>query len=120
MAGGYVGSIFSGLASDKAYHSFIRVGLIDADGVCVPVGDAQGWGACGGGGEIGTVYTAENIFQAFVVRIIRVNHCNRWRTQRFIVEGTILVIYCQNLMSIYLCYIVENLALDDSCIYISS
>ena len=48
MTGGYVGSILSWLASDKAYHSFVRVGLVDANGVRVPVGDAEGWGACGG------------------------------------------------------------------------
>ena len=52
MAGRYVGSIFSGLASYKAYNSFVRVGFVDADGVRVPVGGAQGWGACGGGDEL--------------------------------------------------------------------
>ena len=52
MTGGYVGSILSWLASDKAYHSFVWIGLVDTDGVCVPVGDAQGWGASAGGNKI--------------------------------------------------------------------
>ena len=51
MAGRYVGSIFSGLASYKAYNSFVRVGFVDADGIGIPVGGAEGWGACGGGDE---------------------------------------------------------------------
>ena len=45
MAGGYVGSILSGLASDKAYDAFVWIGLVDADGVRVPVGGAESWGA---------------------------------------------------------------------------
>ena len=48
MAGRYVGSIFSGLASYKAYNSFVRVGLVDADGVGVPVGGAEGWSGFAG------------------------------------------------------------------------
>ena len=52
MTGGYVGSILSWLASDKAYHAFVWVGLVDADGVRVPVGGAEGWGACCGGDEL--------------------------------------------------------------------
>ena len=51
MTGGYVGSILSWLASDKTCDAFIRIGFVDANGVRVPVGGAQGWGACGGGDE---------------------------------------------------------------------
>ena len=51
MTGGYVGSILSWLASNKTYNSFVQVGFVDANGVRVPVGGAQGWGACGGGDE---------------------------------------------------------------------
>ena len=51
MAGGYVGSILSWLTAYKTYHPFIWVGLVDTDGVRVPVGDAEVWGACGGGGK---------------------------------------------------------------------
>ena len=52
MTGINVGSILAGLTSYKACHAFIRVGLVDANRVGIPVGDAQGWGACGGGNEI--------------------------------------------------------------------
>ena len=52
MTRGYVDSILSWLTANKAYDAFIRVGFVDADGVCVPVGGAQGWGACGGGDEL--------------------------------------------------------------------
>ena len=52
MTGGYVGSILSWLASDKTCDAFVRVGLVDTDGVGIPVGGAQGWGACGGRDEL--------------------------------------------------------------------
>ena len=52
MTGGYVGSILSWLASDKACDAFVGIGLVDADGVGIPVGGAEGWGACGGGDEL--------------------------------------------------------------------
>ena len=48
MTGGYVGSILSWLASDKTYNAFVRVGLVDADGVGVPVGGAEGWSGFAG------------------------------------------------------------------------
>ena len=51
MASGNIWSILTWLAPYKTYHSFVRVGLVDANGVRVPVGGAQGWGACGGGDE---------------------------------------------------------------------
>ena len=52
MTRGYVGSILSWLTAYKACDAFVGIGLVDADGVGVPVGGAQGWGACGGGNEI--------------------------------------------------------------------
>ena len=52
MTGINVGSILSWLTAYKACDSFVRIGLVDADGVCVPVGDAQGWGASAGGNKI--------------------------------------------------------------------
>ena len=42
MTGGYVGSILAGLTSDKTYHSFVRIGFVDANGVGIPVGGAEG------------------------------------------------------------------------------
>ena len=45
MTRGYIGTILAGLASDKACDAFIRVGFVDADGVRVPVGGAESWGA---------------------------------------------------------------------------
>ena len=53
MTGINVGSILAGLTAYKAYNAFVWIGLVDADGVRVPVGGAQGWGACGGGDEVG-------------------------------------------------------------------
>ena len=47
MTGINVGSILAGLTSDKACDAFVGIGLVDADGVCVPVGGAEVWGACG-------------------------------------------------------------------------
>ena len=52
MTGINVGSILAGLTTYKTYNSFVRVGFVDADGVGIPVGGAQGWGACGGGDEL--------------------------------------------------------------------
>ena len=52
MTGINVGSILAGLASDKAYHSFVWIGLVDADGVGIPVGVAKSWAACSGGDEL--------------------------------------------------------------------
>ena len=52
MTGGYVGSILSWLTSDKAYNAFVLVGFVDADGIGIPVGGAEGWGACGRGDEL--------------------------------------------------------------------
>ena len=49
MTGGYVGSILSWLTAYKACDAFVRIGFIDTDGVRVPVGGAEGWGACDGG-----------------------------------------------------------------------
>ena len=52
MTGINVGSILAGLTSDKTYNSFVRIGFVDANGVRVPVGGAEGWGACDGGDEL--------------------------------------------------------------------
>ena len=52
MTGINVGSILAGLASYKTHDSFVWVGLVDADGIRVPVGNAEGWGACGGWDEL--------------------------------------------------------------------
>ena len=48
MTGGYVGSILSWLTAYKACDAFVRGGLVDTDGVCVPVRGAKGWRASGG------------------------------------------------------------------------
>ena len=52
MTGINVGSILAGLTSYKACDAFVWIGLVDADGVGIPVGGAQGWGACGGRDEL--------------------------------------------------------------------
>ena len=51
MAGIHVGSILSWLTTYKANDSFIWVGFVYTDWVRVPVGGAEGWGACCGGDE---------------------------------------------------------------------
>ena len=47
MAGRHIGSVFSGFTAAVTQNSFVRAGFIYADGVRVPVGGAEVWGACG-------------------------------------------------------------------------
>ena len=52
MASGYIWAIFPGFTAGVTQNSFVRVGFIYADGVRVPVGGAEVWGACVGRNEL--------------------------------------------------------------------
>ena len=70
MTYGYVCSILSWLTAYKAYNAFVRVGLVDTDGVRVPVGGAQGWGACGGGDKIRLTMPSASIVIVKAVEVV--------------------------------------------------
>ena len=104
MTGINVGSILSWLTSDKACDAFVWVGLVDADGVRVPVGGAEGWGACSGGDELLDTCCFRSVIVPIKIACVAcVCFLNKFGIDECDGRCSFCTVQCHNLVALIIC-----------------